>query len=51
LDTEKAGKERVKTAKARFKEHVDAKQEKGSYNPKDLQFPLPSHIKTFGHLE
>ncbi len=51
LDSEKTTVARVKEADQRFKDHVSAKQEKGSYNPKDLQFPLPSSIKTFAHDE
>ena len=40
-----------KTAQTRFKDYVSAKQEKGTYNPKDLQFPMPADIKTFAHSE
>ena len=45
LDDEKRETQRKKEDVARVKDYVSTKQEKTSYNPKDLQYPIdPSYV-------
>ena len=51
LKDEKSIAERTKGMSTRDKEYKAAKQEKSSYNPKDLQYPLDPSIKSFSTTE